>query len=326
MPPSPQPNLTVPFVVGSYASEPVDAAQRDRLAAMIKAATWVSGLELPYPGLLAADPRRVAHSLNDSWTSNVITAIPGTMQRVAADPTFGLASPDADGRAAAIDFTKKVCKAVQALAEAKGRGVVAAVELHSAPTRQAHPAALQESLEEVLAWDWACAQLVVEHCDRWTERHTPEKGFLPLEAEIEVARSVGVRLAINWGRTCLEERSAAAVLTAVETTHRAGVLAGLMFSGVSPLTTPYGGPWADAHLPAAEDDADSLMTSAAIAACISEAYSPLDGIPPLVYLGAKISAPTVATVTRRLQLLETIARAAHVPFVPEAAVSETQRS
>lgn len=311
MPPTPSGSRrSIPFVVGSYASAPADAAQSDRYEDMVKEATWVSGLELPYPGLLATDPRRVAQSLNDDWMSNVVTAIPGTMQRVTADPTFGLASPDTAGRTAAIDFTRSVCRAVHALAEAKGRGVVAAVELHSAPTRQADPSALKASLEDVLAWDWAGAQLVIEHCDRWTETHTPQKGFLPLEDEIEVVRSLGLRMAVNWGRSCLDERTADAASAAVETAHRAGVLAGLMFSGVSPHTTAYGGPWADAHLPATQDDPDSLMTCAAIAACTSEASRPLDGIAPLTYIGAKISAPKDASPTRRLQLIETIARAA----------------
>lgn len=303
--------LTIPFVVGSYASEPADPAQREAYAELLKGSDWVSGLELPFPALLATDPQRVAHTLSDDWTSNVITAIPGTMTRIAADPNFGLASPDTVSRSAAIDFTRSVCGAVHALADAKGRAVVVAVELHSAPTRRADPGALRASLEEVLAWDWAGAQLVVEHCDRWSDHHTAEKGFLPLASEIEIARSLGLRVAINWGRACLEERSAAAALAAVETTHRAGLLAGLIFSGVSPHTTTYGGPWADAHLPATEDDADSLMTSAAIAACTREASHPLDGA-PLMYLGAKISARTDAGLTDRLQLLETIARAANV--------------
>ena len=319
-------NRSIPFVVGSYASAPADAAERDRYEDMVKEATWVSGLELPYPGLLAADPRRVAHSLNDEWTSNVITAIPGTMQRVAADPTFGLASPDSAGRTAAIEFTRSVRQAVQALADAKGRSVVAAVELHSAPTRQADPSALKASLEDVLAWDWAGAQLVIEHCDRWTDSHTPEKGFLPLEAEIEVVRSLGLRMTINWGRSCLEERSAAAALTVVEATRRAGVLGGLMFSGASPHTTTYGGPWADAHLPASEDDPESLMTSAAVTACTTEASRPIEGIPPLTYIGAKISAPKDASPDRRLQLIETIARAANVPSTPAAGIFEALTS
>ncbi len=293
---------------------------------MIKAAPWVSGLELPYPGLLATNPRRVAHDLNEDWTSNVITAIPGTMQRLAVDPSFGLASPDAAGRAAAIEFTRSVCTAVHALAEAKGRGVVAAIELHSAPTRQGDAAALRASLEDVMAWDWAGAQLVVEHCDRWSDRHTPEKGFLPLEAEIEVVRSLGLRMAINWGRACLDERAATAASSAVVSAHRAGVLAGLMFSGISPHTTMYGGPWADAHLPATEDDPDSLMTCAAITACTSAASQPLDGIAPLTYIGAKISAPKDASPTRRLQLLETIARAANIQSAPGTAALEAQSS
>ena len=318
--------VTIPFVVGSYASEPVDPAQRIAYAALLRDSDWVSGLELPYPGLLATDPQGVAQTLSDDWTSNVITAIPGTMQRVSADPWFGLASPDAAGRAAAIDLTRSVRDAVHALAAAKGHGVVAAVELHSAPTRRADPVALRASLEQVLAWDWAGAQVVLEHCDRWTDTHRAQKGFLPLEAEIEVTRSVGIRMAINWGRACLEERSVAAALAAVETTHEAGVLSGLMFSGVSPHTTTYGGPWADAHLPAADDDANSLMTSAAINACTREASRPLNGSLPLTYVGAKISAPAQASPTRRLQLLETIARAANAPSVPEAICLESHGS
>jgi hypothetical protein len=40
-----------------------------------------------------------------------------------------------------------------------------------------------------------------------------------------------------------------------------------------------------------------------------------------MYIGAKISAPTDASPTHRLQLLETIARAANVDSVPEPAIN-----
>ena len=97
-----------------------------------------------------------------------------------------------------------------------------AVEIHSAPNRGAakdvgnssSAASFAASLKELLSWDWQGAKLVVEHCDAYTQDHTPQKGFLGLDEEIEavnIANSGGDRtrigVCINWARSVIETRN-----------------------------------------------------------------------------------------------------------------------
>ena len=62
--------------------------------------------------------------LPDHWEHNTVTAIPGTKERVWADPAAGLASRDADGRAAALEFIRSIRDAVDRLAQLKGKNTV----------------------------------------------------------------------------------------------------------------------------------------------------------------------------------------------------------
>lgn len=300
-------SLAPRFVVGAYASWPAEPDARRGYLDLLAAHSWVGGLEIPFSS--AADLDDVVRILPERLEEHVLTDIGATMQRVGADPRFGLASPDADARAAAVRFAGELRDAIAAWSERAGRRVATAVELHSAPTNGACVDALRRSADEIAGWDWCGARVTLEHCDRGRADRAVEKGFLPLDDEIAVASERGLGITLNWGRRCLEEREADSIAATIREVRRAGVLAGVIFSGAAPVETSFGAAWADGHLPAHPDEPASLMTAERIAAARDAAVGEGDG-PAAQFLGAKICVPADADPTARVAMIERIAAAA----------------
>ncbi len=286
------------YVVGAYASMPASRAQQEDYYALLGAQSWIDGAELPWPGDLAdADARAwLAAQLPAHWHHCSVTLIPGTMRRVGDDDSFGLASPQEGGRAAAMRMLAEARDAIAALADLRGSADVSLVQIHTAPTARADADAMRRSLDELLGWDWSGAHIAIEHCDRYIPGQLPEKGFLPIEDEIALCRTTGAGLVVNWGRSCLEGHDPALPERHVRLAAEAGVLLGLMFSGSGPEPSPYGGAWADGHLPMAPDEPTSLMTAEHICACVAAAGAP-------ERVGAKVCVPTDATLDERLACL-----------------------
>ena len=298
--------MTRPFIIGAYASHPTPELEADYYQ-LLADQPWVSGVEIPYPGQLATQADVLAAHLAPHWDFNTITAIPGTMQHVWKDATFGLASPDEAGREAALAFTRQLCDDLDDLCGKAGRLLVGRVQLHSAPTRLADADAFKRSLEEVVGWDWSGATLVVEHCDKYVPEQNPEKGFLSLGDEIDVVAEVGIGIHLNWGRSAVEGRDAETAYQHVREARARGVLDGVVFSGAGPEETQYGYAWIDGHLPAQADEPTSLMDVEQIARC---AQTALAG--GAEYLGAKVCVPKDASLAKRLAMLEGIYRACHL--------------
>jgi hypothetical protein len=210
------------------------------------------------------------------------------------------------GRAGAIAFAERIRESVHRLADAAGGSVVRYVQLHSAPTRIAGPEHLLASLSELLEWDWAGASPTIEHCDQYVPGQVPEKGFLALEDELDVAHQAGIGVHLNWGRSCIEARDAHEPAEAVASVRARGLLTGLVFSGVSSVRSPYGPAWGDVHLPAASDEPASLMGVPQIAECAAEALDPTVEGRPADYLGAKICVPAGGTPDARLAMIRTV--------------------
>lgn len=294
------------FVVGAYAAMPSAPAEQEDFYRLLGEQTWIDGLELPFPGDLEARPDWVAGRLASGWRVNTVTAIPGTVARLGTNPLFGLASPDPGGRAEAIAFAERIREAVHRLADVTGHSVVGYVQLHSAPARIARPEHLLASLSELLDWDWAGASLVIEHCDQYMPGQKPEKGFLTLSDELDVAGEAGIGLHLNWGRSCIGARDAHAPAGDIAEARTRGLLTGVIFSGVSSSRSPYGSGWADAHLPAAPDEPTSLMGVRQIADCAAAAREPMLDGPPADYLGAKICVPQGSTLDERLAMIRSI--------------------
>ncbi|WP_455122382.1 DUF4862 family protein [Scardovia wiggsiae] len=298
----------MPFVVGAYASMPPDAQEQEGYYRILGEQNWISGAELPFPGSLAdlGMLKKLSYMLPDHWTHNTVTAIPGTMKRVWADPAVGLASRDADGRAAALEFIRSIRDAVDRLAQLKGENTVSYIELHSAPTAGACADSMRASLEEVLRWQWNGSRLAIEHCDRYIDGQKPEKGFLPVEDEIAAAKELGIGIIINWGRSAVEGRDAVTPYSHIAQAGDSGVLAGVMFSGAGPAGTQYGYSWIDGHLPMAPDEPASLMDAEQIRRCADRARK----AGTVKYLGAKVCVPSGSSLPGRLSFLRHIYEAA----------------
>ncbi|QYF74526.1 DUF4862 family protein [Cryobacterium sp. PAMC25264] len=273
----------------------------------------IRGLELPWlgslhphdePGLLAALPAR--------WQV-VLTSVGYTVAAVARDPRHGLASEDAEGRRAAVANVAAMLAGARRLNDSAGNAVVIAIELQAGPgphpTSSAGADALAASLAEIGAWEWEGAAVLLEHCDARVPGQSHAKGFLPLGDEIAAIRMSGVDagVVVNWGRSAIELRSSSRVLEHVQAARDAGVLRGLMFSGVADRPSAYGEAWADAHLPfspypgaadpAAYTEPASLLT-------VPLAHSALTEAGGLLYSGIKFAwRPADASVGGRVEMI-----------------------
>jgi hypothetical protein len=96
-----------------------------------------------------------------------------------------------------------------------------------------------------------------------------------------------VGILVNWARSVIESRNPDTPIEHLSRAREAGVLAGVMFSGCSPVATEFGYPWIDAHLAAAEVQgapASSLLTRHEIERCLATSG-------PLPITGFKIGLP-----------------------------------
>ncbi|GGI01293.1 DUF4862 family protein [Arthrobacter liuii] len=259
-----QQDVPAGYFIGAYAAAPSltgwdPAAEAEFLGSVLQL-NGVAGLELPFTDKL--------HKYDEDWlfrqlpadASFILTTIPGTMDQLAANPDFGLASTSSDGRQEALSFVRTVLQAAERLNTALGRDAVHAIQLHAAPVAaagKASAAVLSESLEEVAEWEWNGIRLVLEHCDALMPGCTPAKGFLPLSDEAEAVRRTNnssrrpIGMAINWGRSVIEQRRPEAGFEHLEVLRASGLLGGFTISGCSDVDTRYGKAWADVHIPPA---------------------------------------------------------------------------
>lgn len=274
------------LIVGAYPAVP-EAPQQQQFYEGLGRVPSIRGLELPY-GESGGYPW--PNGAPDSWSA-VVTAIPGTMQRLNREKTFGLASTNTQGRLEALKFVSGLRDYVLRLTQ-EGHPVEA-VELHSAPRRSSSASALEESFKEVLDWDWGGTRLLIEHCDAPRPGSKPEKGFLTFSEEVDVIRSLREQgweqagIVVNWARSVIETQNPDTAVEHLSQAGEAGALAGLMFSGCSPTATEFGYPWIDAHLPAVEvagAPPGSLLNASEIQRCLRAAG-------PVSLTGFKIGLP-----------------------------------
>ncbi|WP_105101577.1 DUF4862 family protein [Microbulbifer pacificus] len=307
------------FYVGAYATAPVtstwDAEVQTAYFNGLKGIPGIRGLEHPFTGTLhGQDDDWFLANIDPGW-DYVFTGIPGVMGRLGQDASFGIASSAEAGRQAALAFYESARQAVLKLNRHLGRQAVKAMMIHTAPrlAESVHPdgAALLASLQELVSWDWDGAALVIEHCDTLIEGQAPSKGFLTIGAEIEAIAEVNRRtggdmgLCINWGRSALETRSVEGPVQHIEAARAAGLLRGLMFSGVSGAEGPYGA-WADTHMPPAGAPGEgffepvSMLDETEFRRCVQAANPQA-----LDYLGIKIGVrPESLNGEERLAFIE----------------------
>lgn len=292
--------------VGAYAaSAGLDEAAEAALYAGL-AGMDLAGLEQPFFGTLhRRDEGWLIGQIRPEW-SLILTTLPGTMDRLASDRRFGLASADPDARQRAIDYMESARRAVEKLNAALGRRAVRAVMAHSAPRLDGSRAkrsldGFAEALSDLRDRDWQGATLLVEHCDAAVPGLEPDKGFLRIEDDVLAAKlSEGrtpVAVAINWGRSAVETRSAEGPLEHIARAVQADLLGALVFSGAAPAHPDYGA-WRDSHVPFSTSVPESILTPAAAKAALAEAG-------PCPLLGLKLQTkPASLSVPQRLAVLQ----------------------
>lgn len=222
--------MSTPRIVGAYAALPAERSDQEEFYRLL-ADRGVTGIEIPYANALHDDLDWFAERIAP-FGNSVVTAIPGTMGRVGQDPEFGLASTTT-GRDRGLAFIAQILADIEKLHDKVGP-VVRWLQVHSAPSDQCDAEAFATSLAQVCHWaDSLDVTPVVEHCDA-RGHHEGEKRFLSFEEELEVCQALDVRMTINWGRSVLETHDPATLLSHVRALVDAGLLGGLMFSGIGP--------------------------------------------------------------------------------------------
>lgn len=302
------------FFVSSYAASPCssgwDAAKEGQFFEGLAGLPFLRGLEIPFYGKLHRyDEEFFLSHLSPSW-DYVITCLPGTMDCLSSDRNFGLASSDDAGRRRAMDFLAQALDAVKRLNDRAGRRAVQLVAAPSAPRGGAlgpgtDRARLADSLAEATSWNWEGAALAIEHCDAFTKAHSPEKGFLSLDDEMQAIEDAGgrARIMLNWARSAIEGRSAELPRTHIRAAQRRGLLKSLFFSGCTADDDLYGA-WNDRHAPMSralmsEGPAGSLLGPEEVRASL-EALRP--GSVDIVGIKFQIL-PAESSVMRRLVAL-----------------------
>jgi len=308
------------YIVGAYATSPNlfkwDQETERQYFDELKKLPSIRGLELPFwgDGLHPYDDGWLLENIDPSW-ENVLTCVPGAVKSMQSDSNFGLASKLEESRKNALELYKKALLAVRKLNDSLGRESVLAVHIASSPSNSKNNVngcvdKFLESLLEIASWDWCGARIVVEHCDAYSERFEPQKGFLPLNAEInsvlEANRvtNINTGITINWARSVIEKRSVTGAVDHIRDVSLAGMLSGIMFSGVTDRNDSEYGQWEDTHMPPARAfdveyyEKGSLMTveniEASLVACDVKA---------LDYIGIKLLAmPKDTLIERRVGL------------------------
>jgi hypothetical protein len=237
-----------------------------------------------------------------------VTPIPYVMGQVGRDAAYGIASSSDAGRQAALADLRRVADDVARLNDGSAASV-AVVMLHTAPrAARGSRDVLARSLDEIAAWDWRGAQLVIEHCDALVAGQEPEKGFLAVEDELAAIAQSGapVGMWLNWGRSAIELRDADAVTDQIARVAASGSLTGLAFSGAAAVEGPYGYPWIDAHLPIRSTfpASESLLDDEHVVAALAAAGD-------VAWLGLKAArrpddataADALSTVRRNLEVV-----------------------
>lgn len=300
-----------PILISAYMASPAhthwDPALEGELLTAVCRLPGVAGLEVPWVGELHPHDAAWFLATVPATAALSLTPMPKVMARCARFPDYGLASPDVEGRSAALDDLRLLAADARRIT-GESAASVALVTLLTAPQGSGHSASLARSLEELASWDWGGAQLVIEHCDAVTPGHPHEKGFLSLEHEIGAIETsqAPVSLWMNWGRSAIEFRDADAAAAQIGVAAASGHLLGLTLSGAAATDGPYGPAWADNHLPISSTDpgSGSLLDDERVNAAIRAAGDvPWLGVKVRRRAGDRTAADVLRTIRANLDVV-----------------------
>lgn len=251
------------YLIGAYATAPslglndIDL-EREFYEQLIQSIPDIQGFEIPFwgEGSHKFGNEFLFEFIRPEW-DHVLTCVPGSVKGLEENPNFGLASDDSLGRSDAVKMHKRANQMVREINMHSGRSSVLAVHIATAPSVPVDGVtssvdSLLLSLNEILAWDWMGARIVIEHCDSYAGDHHFEKGFMSLDDEILALNSISenykVGLAINWARSAIEGRSPSTAIDHINLARKNNLLSGFVFSGTSDKAGSYG-VWKDSHMP-----------------------------------------------------------------------------
>ncbi|MFJ4175286.1 DUF4862 family protein [Microbacterium sp. NPDC089696] len=306
--PSPVPSEH-PFVVGAYAALGDHIADSNAVAGLRGLQDVSSsgvGFEIP---MFSAFPRwsDPGFLLSLDALGSVITLVPA-LYGIAAEGA-GLAAVDPAQRERGVQMVRRAQVFAAGLND-KAPGTVTAITAISGPSSTQGPVdrdALAESLH-ALTQDDGALPVLIEHCDAMIPGQPAAKGYLPLAEEIDAAGRSGARIALNWGRSAIEGRSASKPSDHLAMAADAGVLGAAMISGASPTTTDLGEAWADVHNPLRESsilgDAWAHAGSSLLTTAIARTWLATAGArKPLIYQGMKLGVLSGLDLHARLRTL-----------------------
>lgn len=308
--------------VGAYALSPTLLIQQKKIEEefykKLASRDLIFGLELPFygDGFHPFGDDSIEDLFNPNWSFS-ITTLPGNMNNLKEDPSFGLASDNSKGRIKAIDFIKKCIERTNELNHRKGFDAAGNIQITSSPRIPKEGVTssvecLTRSLEELSLEVGTDLTLTLEHCDSFNSEsnEVPQKGFMSLSDEISAIKNLNskdIKVLVNWGRSAIEMKSVEGPIDHIRTLKNEGLLKGIIFSGTGEISELYGN-WSDLHLPMYSEKVpslckDSLMTESEIKRCLEIA-----DISTIEILGAKIlRAPiTESTLEQRLGCLDEI--------------------
>ncbi|MFC9763961.1 DUF4862 family protein [Rhodococcus jostii] len=286
------------LIIAGYTAAPASAEDRLIYYRYLATDTRATGFELAWkPRETLEEVTALAAVLPCEWTLT-LNGIPSTFKAWAADHTFGLASPDADGRAAAVQYTREIAEAVARINDLLGREAVSAVEIHAAPgfsSREvvADADAFRRSLGEVAEIDFGTTSVLVEHCDAFVPGQTPAKGFLTLGEELDAVRGVAaphIGSSLNWGRSLIELRDPASIVDHIDRANDAGTLRAFTFSGTAEVDNSYDVAYADSHLPL-QDPERGEFGEPASAMTVSHVEQAVERLSGLEFIAVKTNWP-----------------------------------
>jgi hypothetical protein len=296
--------------LSAYICAPTDPVEEDGFYDAV-AGFDIDGLEFAlFPaGARTLEPDWIRNHVNPGHDL-IVSLVPTMMATLGSTPNHGLASTDDVQRKRALADVGRACDlAVRLAAEYSTRRVVA-IEVHAAPgPRGGSLEAFERSLTEILTWDRAGAELLVEHCDADVPGQTPAKGFFRLDDEIAVVRSFDLApdvlgMSLNWGRCAIEGRGPRLPVEHIHAVTGAGLLRAYMYSGATGEDTDWGPAWTDMHIPS-RGAAPALATSAASLLGPDEIAETIRAIGDTPRIGLKFGIrPVNADVATRLAVIE----------------------
>lgn len=295
--------------LAAYITAPADPEGEDAFFDAV-AGLGLGGLEfaLAPAGTRTLEPDWIRQHVRPDWDL-VVSLVPSMMPALGRNPAYGLASSDEASRQEALADVARARDLARILADEYGTRRVAAIEVHSAPgPRGGSRSAFERSLSEILDWDLAGAELLVEHCDAYVPGQTPAKGFFRLADEIEAVQSFALPpdvlgMSLNWGRSAIEGHGPDLALEHIAAVTEAGLLRAYIFSGATGEDTAWGPAWTDMHIPSHGSD-PALVASAASLLGPDEIAETVKALADVPRIGLKTAArPRDAEVATHLAVV-----------------------